>query len=101
VTAIFASSAGLRNDTHITSWPSSIRSVDEASAARMVQPSWMAEAGLPGGPDRKWSQTQTESSPTASAWVANACISRQVGSRPGPSDPPNGSVTPILIDVRS
>jgi hypothetical protein len=101
VTAIFASSAGLRNDTHITSWPSSILLVDAASAARMVQPSWMASAGLPAGPDRKWSQTHSESSPTASAWVANARISRQVGSRPGPSDAPNGNITPILIDARA
>jgi hypothetical protein len=34
VTAIFASIAGLRNDTHFTSWPSSIVLVDAASAAR-------------------------------------------------------------------
>ncbi len=67
----------------------------------MVQASWMASAGLPAGPDRKWSQAHNESSPIASAWVANACISRQVGSRPGPSDAPNGSVTPILIDARA
>jgi F420-dependent oxidoreductase-like protein len=52
-------------------------------------------------PGRKWSQTQSESSPIASAWVANACICRQVGSRPGPSDAPNGNVTPILIDARA
>jgi hypothetical protein len=58
----------------------------------------MASAGLPAEPDRK---TQSESSPIASAWVANACISRQVGSRPGPSDAPNGNITPSFIDARA
>jgi hypothetical protein len=42
-----------------------------------------------------------ESSPIASACVANACIFGQVGSRPGPSDAPNGNITPILIDARA
>ena len=85
----------------MTSWPSSMVLVDAASAATMVQPSWMAPAALPAGLDRKWSYTQTESSPIASAWATNACISRQVGSRPGPSDAPNGNVTPILINARA
>ena len=75
--------------------------VDAASAATMVQPSWMASAGLPAGPDTKWSQTHSESSPIASAWAANPRISGQVGSRPGPSDAPNGTITPILIDARA
>ena len=54
-----------------------------------------------GGPARRAGQEMvadhSESSPIASAWGANACTSRQAGSRPGPSDAPNGNVTPILI----
>jgi hypothetical protein len=46
-----------------------------------------------GGPAR----SPRRAGPIASAWGANACTSRQAGSRPGPSDAPNGNVTPILI----
>ncbi len=63
VAAIFVRSAGLRNETHVTSWPSSTRLVDAASAARMVQASWMpsgGSSGLCGSSEMRWSHIHTE-----------------------------------------
>jgi hypothetical protein len=57
----------------------------------------MASGGMVADPDRKWSQIQPESIPTASACEAIASISGQVGSRPGPSDALIGRITPTLI----
>ena len=80
----------------MTSWPSSTRLVDAASADRIVQPSWIPSGGCPGGPEMRWSQTQRESIPIASACVAKARTSSHLGIRPGPSDCDIGTTTPTF-----
>jgi hypothetical protein len=81
----------------MTSWPSSTLRVDAASAAMIVQPSWMPSALSSDGPDSRWSQTHTESRPTASACWPKARTCGQVGIWPGPSDNDMGTTTPIRM----
>lgn len=50
-----------------------------------------------GGPDSRWSQTQTESRPTASACWPKVRTCGQVGTWPGPSDTAMGRTTPIRM----
>jgi hypothetical protein len=78
----------------MTSWPSSTRRVEAASAARIVQPSCMPWSG---GPDSRWSQTHTESRPTASACWAKVRTWGQVGTWPGPSEAAMGTTTPVRM----
>jgi hypothetical protein len=68
-----------------------------ASAARIVQPSWMPSAPSAGRPARRWSHTHTESRPTASACWPKVRTCGQVGIWPGPSDKAMGTTTPIRI----
>src|SRR5512132_1288312 len=50
-----------------------------------------------GGPDSRWSQTHTESRPTASACRPKVRTCGQVGTWPGPSDTAMGTTTPIRM----
>jgi hypothetical protein len=81
----------------MTSRPSSTRRVDAASAAMIVQPSWIPSALSSDGPDSRWSQTHSESRPTASACWPKARTCGQVGMWPGPSDNDMGTTTPIRM----
>ena len=65
VAAILASSAGWRNGSQVTRWPMRIVVVRAASAAASVQPSNVSCSGAAGA--ARWSISQTESKPAASA----------------------------------
>ncbi len=82
VSAIFASTAGLRSGTAVTYVPSLTRLVEAASALRSVHDSHAPLHEPSGSPKPRWSETQTASSPTASAVVAIARMSAQRGVAP-------------------
>ena len=87
VDAIFASSAGLRNDWHSTWDPTRTRSVAVARADITVQASRMPFGG---GKPRTWSITHRESTPTSSANFASSRTLSQ-------SAATCGSTTPMCI----
>ncbi len=95
VTAIFASRAGCRKGTHITSVPSSTRVVASASAERTVHTSQIPAVGWSGKRNRRWSNTHTESNPAASA---RSAVSRSSEYRSiWPSSSACGRITPTFI----
>lgn len=89
VAACLASIAGVWNPVDATRGPSSMRSVTAASAANEVQTSHGPRVMPPGRSYSRWSPTQSESSPTASAVRA---IENSSGQATGRST--SGSWTP-------
>ncbi len=81
---------------HRTIVPSSTRLVASAMAARIVQHSWMPVVS-PSNRNRRWSNTQTESRPAASAATATARISAYDGTPVTASSSAMGSTIPMRI----
>ena len=84
VSAIFASSAGLRYGAALTYVPSRTRDVTAASAVSSVHDSQapVQPPSVSGSPKPTWSETQTASKPIASASSAIARRSAQRGVAP-------------------
>lgn len=98
VAAIFANTAGCRKLVANTSDPSPTRSVAAATAARIVNASWIPSSGSSGIRNSRWSYTQTLSIPAASA---RSAASRITGHPPAPgsSASPIGSRSPTRRGV--
>src|ERR1035437_52131 len=94
---------GFRNDVQTTMWPSRTRFVAIASAARVENDSKVISS-VGSGTVVKWSKTQSDSNPSASAFCASSIVRVHAAAASQPSYSPFqpwAAIMPTCIELRS